>query len=79
MNNSNTFRLVRMAVAALFISGAAIGSAQAANESNWIFPNFGPSASTTEPVGANAQGSKGPEGKVMVEAPAQQPESWTRS
>lgn len=77
MGKSNTFKLVHTAIAALFISGVAISSAQAAHESNWIFPNFGTSASNTKPASSGAQGNKGPQGKVAVKGSIQQPESWT--
>ncbi|MBC7944646.1 MAG: hypothetical protein H7X91_05175 [Burkholderiales bacterium] len=79
MSKSNTFNLVRSAVAALFISGLAAGSAQAAHESSWIFPHFAITDGTTAPAESVAQDSKAPpRDKMMVKAAPQQPESWTR-
>ncbi|MDQ3195863.1 MAG: hypothetical protein ACR2FI_06965 [Burkholderiales bacterium] len=79
MSKSNAFNLVRSAIAALFISGAAIGSAQAAHESSWIFPNFAITDGTTAPAESVAQKSKAPKDRMMVKAPIHRPESWTRS
>ncbi len=80
MSKSNVFNLFRSAIAALFISGAAIGSAQAAHGWSWIFPHFAITDGTTAPTESVAPESKGPKDKkMMVKAPPQQPESWTRS
>lgn len=78
MTTVKSFKLLTVAVLAAI--GFIASSANAAHESNWIFPNFAITDGTTLPaVDAGVEGNPGFEGVAMTRSPVQQPESWTRS